>query len=212
MSESRKSGGERHIEAIMRQLEPGSVRYLVLDSATRFKSSWVEVGEKLLQVMSSGGYREWGYGSFEDYCLQEIRIKRATAEKLTLAFRYLEKEEPELLERREELRPLPDFRSLDLLRRAREEEGFSEEQYGELRKSVVEEERSHPTVLKRFKEFTALREEPDPRGPLKASLSAARRLESSLRGLGEPAAKGGRRRAAAGGGASGRRRKVAAAA
>jgi hypothetical protein len=186
MPETPKSNSERHIETIMEQLEPGSDRYVVLDKAKRFKSSWVELGEKLLQVSNKGRFREWGYQSFEEYCVQEIRIKRGTAEKLTMAYRFMEKEEPQLLNAREELKPLPDYRSIDLLRKAKEEKGFSEEEYGDLRKSVVEEERSHPTVLKKYKEVAALREEVNPLAPLKASISAARRLDSTLRGLIDP--------------------------
>lgn len=185
MPDAPKSSGERHIEQIMDQLEPGSDRYVVLDKAKQFKSSWVELGEKLLQVSSKGHFREWGYNSFEEYCVQEIRIKRGTAEKLTLAYRFMEKEEPQMLAPRQELKPLPDYRSVDLLRQAKEEKGFSEEEYVDLRKSIVEEERSHPTVLKKFKEVAALREEPNPLAPVKASLSAARRLESALQALGE---------------------------
>jgi len=183
MSETPKSSSERHIETIMEHLEPGSDRYEVLDKAKRFKSSWVELGEKLLDVSKKGRFREWGYGSFEEYCVQEIRIKRGTAEKLTTAYRFMEKEEPQLLDRREELKPLPDYRSIDLLRKAKEEKGFSDEEYGDLRKSIVEEERSHPTVLKKFKEVAALREEVNPLLPLKAGVSAARRLDAALRNL-----------------------------
>lgn len=188
MTETPTSSSERHIQTIMERLEPGSDRYEVLDKAKRFKSSWVELGEKLLQVSSKGRFREWGYQTFEEYCVQEIRIKRGTAEKLTMAYRFMEKEEPQLLSAREELKPLPDYRSIDLLRKAKEEKGFSEEEYGDLRKSVVEEERSHPTVLKKFKEVAALREEVNPLAPLKASISAARRLDSSLRGMIDPPA------------------------
>lgn len=185
MTDTPQSSGERHIEKIMEQLEPNSERYQVLDTAKRFKSSWVELGDKLLQVSSRGHFREWGYQSFEDYCVQEIRIKKGTAEKLTLAYRYMEKQEPELLARRDELKPLPDYRSVDLLRQAREEKRFSDEEYAELRKSVVEDERSHPTVLKRFKEVAAAHseEKADPLVPVKASLAAARRLDTALRSV-----------------------------
>lgn len=183
MSETPKSSSERHIEQIMEHLEPGSDRYEVLDKAKRFKSSWVELGEKLLDVSKRGRFREWGYGSFEEYCVQEIRIKRGTAEKLTTAYRFMEKEEPQLLTRRDELKPLPDYRSIELLRQAKEEKGFSDEEYVDLRKRVVEEDRSHPTVLKKFKEVAALREEPNPLAPVKAAVSAARRLDAALRGM-----------------------------
>lgn len=185
MTDTPKSTGERHIERIMDDLDPASERYQVLETAKRFKSSWVELGDRLLYVSSRNLYREWGYGSFEDYCVREIRIKKGTAEKLTLAYRYMEKHEPELMARRDEPRPLPDYRSVDLLRQAREEKGFSDEEYAELRKSVVEDERSHPTVLKRFKEVAATRnEEPaDPLAPLRMSLATARRLDTALRGV-----------------------------
>lgn len=185
MTDAPQSSGERHIEKIMEQLDPHSHRYQVLDSAKRFKSSWVELGDKLLQVNSRGHFREWGYPSFEDYCIQEIRIKKGTAEKLTLAYRYMEKEEPQLLARRNELKSLPDYRSVDLLRQAREEKQFSDEEYAQLRKSIVEEERSHPTILKRFKEVAAAHstETPDPLVPVRVSLAAARRLDAALQSL-----------------------------
>jgi hypothetical protein len=184
MNDNPKSKGELVIERIMQELDPSSPRYQALATARRFKSSWVELGEKLLQIQKSGQFRDWGYDSFEDYCTREIRIKKPTAQKLTLAYRYLEKDEPELLVRQTELKPLPDYRSVELLRQAREEKSFSEEEYAGLRRAVIEEERSHPTILKRFKEVAANREEgPDPLHLRKIALAAARRLESALRPL-----------------------------
>lgn len=182
MSTPPKSQGEKAIERIMRELDPSSDRYQVLATAKRFKSSWVELGEKLLSVQQNGRFRSWGYGSFEEYCLKEIRIQKPTAQKLTLAYRYLEKEEPELLARPTELKPPPDYRSVDLLRRAREEREFSAEEYADLRKTIVDEERSHPTVLKHFREVAAAhgpREVP-PQIRYQAALAAARRLETAL--------------------------------
>jgi hypothetical protein len=181
MNETPKSKGEMVIEQIMQELDPGSERYQVLAIAKRFKSSWVELGEQLIQVNSRGLFRQWGYDSFEDYCAREVRIRKPTAQKLTQAYHYLEKEEPELLARHTELKPLPDFRSVDLLRQAREERDFSEEEYAELRRAVVEEDRSHPTVLKRFKEVAGGRDGgPDQVQLLKSGLTAARRLETVI--------------------------------
>ena len=48
MEESPKSKGEMVIERMMEELDPASPRYQVLATAKRFKSSWVELGEKLL--------------------------------------------------------------------------------------------------------------------------------------------------------------------
>ncbi len=186
MTEQPQSGAERYIETIMRELDPSSERYRVLDVARRFKSSWVELGQELLRVNREGLFRQWGYESFQEYCLREIRIKQPTAQKLTRAYHYLSREEPELLSRKAELKPLPDYRTIDLLREAREEQRFSNEQYAALRKAVLEEERSHPAVRKQFKEMAAAnRSDPlaEQTERCKAALAAARRLDNCLQPL-----------------------------
>lgn len=177
-----KTKAELHMEEIMQQLDPASERYRVLNSARRFKSSWVELGEELLKVNRGHLYRDWGYESFEDYCAQEVRIKKPTAQKLTRAYNYLAQEEPQLLTRQAELNPLPDYRTVDLLRQAREEEQLSGDQYTALRKAALEQQRSHPTVLKQFKEMTATGVDPqaDRQRHCKMALNAAKRLLGSL--------------------------------
>lgn len=185
MSERPQSGGEKHIDQIMDQLDPNSERFQVLQRAKHFKSSWVELGETLCLVRNKDLYRQWGYEDFDSYCSRELRIRRDTAQKLTLNFHFLESQEPELLARNEQLKPMPDYRSVDLLRQAKEEKGFSEEQYGELKKAIIEEERSHPAVLKQFKEVSNEISPPEqsPLLDIKAALSAARRLSTALRSV-----------------------------
>jgi hypothetical protein len=180
MEQTSSTKGAQHIEQLLQQLPPESERYQVLISAKRFKSSWVELGESLTKIANNGQFHDWGYTTFEDYCAREIRIRRQTADKLLLAFRFLEREEPGVLERKEE-RPLPDFRSVDLLRQAREEQSFSPADYGELRKTILEEDRSHPTASRQFREM--LQEyQSDRRGErqCQGALSAARRLGNAL--------------------------------
>lgn len=188
MKEPIQSGAESHIETIMKQLDPSSERYRVLDVARRFKSSWVELGEELLRVNNQNLFQQWGYESFQEYCAREIRIKQPTAQKLTRAYNYLAKEEPELLARRVDLKPLPDYRTIDLLRQAREEKEFTGEQYAALRKSALEEERSHPVIRKQFQEMSAANSS-DPAVEhlqrCKTALSAARRLAGCLDSLEE---------------------------
>lgn len=148
-----KTKGSQHIEQLMRQLEPESERYQVLATAKQFKSSWVELGEWLAKISNSQKFSEWGFTSFEDYCTREVRIRRQTAEKLLLAFRFLERKEPDLLERKAG-RPLPDYRSVDLLRKADEGQHFSMAEYSELRQAVIEEDRNHPAISRRFRDIT----------------------------------------------------------
>lgn len=182
MNDNPKTAAENHIENLMGQLEPGSDRYRVLDVARRFKSSWVQLGEELLKVSQSSLFRQWGYESFEDYCQKEIRIRKPTAQKLTRAYRFISNEEPQLLTEQSPLKTVPDFRSIDLLRQAREEQDFSDEDYATLRQTVIEQERSHPTAVKCFK---SLAPEPPSDGRegyrlCKQALSAARRLNDAL--------------------------------
>ncbi len=185
MEEKLPTKGAQHIEQLMQQLPTDSERYQVLVSAKQFKASWVELGEWLARVSNSSHYSEWGFTSFEDYCTKEVRIRRQTAEKLLLAYRFLERKEPDLLQRRQE-RPLPDYRSIDLLRKAEEGDHFSMAEYGELRQAVVEEERSHPTVAKQFRDIShSHRPEQLTVHRCKSALSAARRLATSLHELPE---------------------------
>lgn len=180
MVSKEKTKGELAIEALMEQLDPGSDRYRVLASARRFKSSWVELGEKLLQVQSNAAFRDWGYQSFDEYCSREVHIRRPTAEKLTQAYRFLEREEPELLARPVEIRPLPDFRSVDLLRQAQELQGLNEETYRQLHGAVMEGGLGHATLARQFRQATVGLQEIPVEQPLRQALAAARRLRSTL--------------------------------
>jgi len=185
MEDKPQSKASQHIEGLMQQLPPDSERYRILASAKQFKSSWLELGEWLARVSGNSHYSEWGYGSFQDYCTKEIRIRRQTAEKLLLAYRFLERKEPELLERQEQ-RALPDYRSVDLLRKADEESHFSMAEYSELREAVFDQERNHPTVAKQFRDISfSHKPEQQETHRLKSTLTAARRLVNCLHELPE---------------------------
>ena len=182
MREAAKTKSELVIEQLMRELDPETPRYRVLATARQFKSSWVELGEELVKVKNKGEYQNWGYENFDDYCAREIRIRKETARKLTLAYRYLEQEEPELISPERRLQPLPDYRAVDLLRQAREEQQFTEEEYANLRQAVIENERSLPTVQKQFRELSQLHNPPDsdPLKQMRGVLATARRLYTQL--------------------------------
>ncbi len=185
MEEKSPTKGSQHIEQLMQKLPPDSERYQILATAKQFKSSWVELGEWLAKVSNKKQFSEWGFTSFEDYCTKEVRIRRQTAEKLLLAFRFLERKEPGLLDRKEG-RPLPDYRSVDLLRQADEQQHFSMEEYGELRQAVIEEERNHPSVAKQFRD---MRHNHQPEQKIehqqRSALLAAKRLATSLEAIAE---------------------------
>jgi hypothetical protein len=181
MAQESKTKGAQHIEQLMQQLPPESERYQALATAKQFKSSWVELGEWLARISNSKQFSDWGFTSFEDYCTKEIRIRRQTAEKLLLAFRFLERKEPRLLDRQKG-RPLPDYRSVDLLRQADEKKHFSMAEYGELRQAVIEEEHNHPSIAKRFRDMSHSHQpEQKTIHQYRNALLAAKRLSTSLR-------------------------------
>ncbi len=190
MSETTKTKAEQHIEALMSQLAPESPRYQALASARDFKSSWVSLGAQLQGVRQGQLYNEWGYASFDDYCLKEIRIKRPTALKLTNAYQFLEHQEPQLLKQQSEQETFPDYRAVDLLRQAQQEAGFGDEDYQQLRDAVIEQGRSLPTVRQHFNQVTRSAEssEDGVRRSLQAALAAVRRLQNALQPLPEIAA------------------------
>jgi hypothetical protein len=180
MTQADKTKGAQHIEQLMQQLPPDSERYQVLVTAKQFKSSWVELGEWLARVSNSRRFVEWGFTTFEEYCTREVRIRSQTAEKLLLAFRFLERREPGLLERKAG-RPLPDYRSVDLLRQADEQEHFSMAEYSELRQAAIEEERSHPVLARQFRDMAhGHRPELKTLHQHRNALLAAKRLSTSL--------------------------------
>lgn len=184
MEESKLTKGEEHIEQLMQNLDPGSNRYRVLDSARQFKASWVDLGEQLVTVNRGNLFSEWGYSTFEEYCSREIRIRKQTAQKLTLAFGYLQQKAPKIIDQKD-TRPAPDYRSVDLLRRAEEEEQFNDKELSDMRQAVIEENRSLPTIQKKFRESVQSRlslQESEFQAA-KAALSSAKRLESILAAL-----------------------------
>jgi hypothetical protein len=187
MTDIKQTKAEKYIEQLMQELTPDSDRYRVLATAKQFKASWAELGERLVNVSQRSLFRDWGYDSFGEYCSREIRIRKATAEKLTMAYKFLEREEPGVLARNEGLQPLPDYRSVDLLRRAQEEGQFEPEQYQALREAVVEDDRSLPVVRKQFQEVTRAKEEQIATSlrQSRVSLSTARRLQTALEPMGE---------------------------
>ena len=118
----------------------------------RFKSSWFELGEALVEVKRSDNFKRWGYGSFEDYCAKELHLKRDTAEKLTGSFAFLRNKAPDILKRDGREAPIPSYQSVDFLRRAEEESEAPAETLTELRRHVLDEGATLPKITRLYKE------------------------------------------------------------
>lgn len=124
----------------MSSVDP-SFRQTVQLAAKRFKSSWVELGKLLTKVLNEGLYEQWGFPSFETYCLSELRIKKQTAMKLTRNFNFLEKHEPQVMKTPELAEAAPAFEVVEVLAQAEERGQLSASEYKSIRDSIWNQER-----------------------------------------------------------------------
>lgn len=177
-----KTKGLQAIEEKLTRVEEGSFRHQVLLAARNFKTSWIELARHLHFVQRDKLYREWGFLTFEGYSSKEIGIRRATASKLLLSYRYLAEEEPDFL-RLDGVPPakVPSPEAVGVLRRAKKSSALSESDLQELRDDVLVEGKDHRDVYGRFK---SLKEAADPEAARRESRARhMRRLISNLRSV-----------------------------
>jgi hypothetical protein len=130
------------------QVPPGTFRHTVLLAARRFKSTWVELGKLLVKVRDDGSFEEWGYASFEAYCAKELHIRKATADKLTRSFSFLNRHEPKAMNREDLRENAPAFEVVEVLADAEERGQLTATEYRDVRDSIWEPERP-PSALRR---------------------------------------------------------------
>lgn len=159
-------------------------RTQVQESARRFKASWVDLASHLARVKREGLWEGWGYSTFETYCSKELRIKRATAQKLVASYGFLARREPEVLSDRKLQQRAPAFEVIEVLSRAEERGQLDDETYAEVRDSLWEQ----PIDATRMKRELA-RRFPEPEAPpppvdleLRRFASSARKLARELGG------------------------------
>jgi hypothetical protein len=138
-----KSKSLSRIEAKLEGLDAASLRYQVLDTCRRFKTTWIELGQLLFTVHQDKGYKDWGYLTFETYCNGELGIKRPTAQKLLRSYSFLEREEPAYLKKAKinegPGQKIADLDAIDLLRKAKESKKIDDQGYGRIRKEVLDD-------------------------------------------------------------------------
>ena len=145
------TGAVSRLDARIGELAEGSLRRKVLESARRFKASWVDLGRMLAQVRREGSWQEWVWSSFEEYCTKELFLRRATAEKLALSYGFLERHEPETARARE-LRSAPPFEVIEVLSRAEAAGRMDGAAWGEMRAEVMDGEAGKAEVSRKIAE------------------------------------------------------------
>ena len=167
-------------------MSASDLRQSAQDAAKRHKASWIELGQFLFTIHKEKHYREWGFISFEAYCLKELGVKQSTAAKLLKSYYFLEKEEPALVrpEYTEEETPaqMPNYESVNLLRLARQNEAIKPRDFALLREAVIEKAKEPKEVRAQVKKIMDLAARPRDPAEQKRRLryTAIRRLLSIL--------------------------------
>jgi hypothetical protein len=163
-------------------------RVAVLERARAFKRSWIELAESLSRVMERGSWQRWGYGSFDDYCKQELAVSPATAAKLLGSFRFLKASAPKVIERahREPTAPVPSQRAVDFVAKAIERGAADSGTISEIRRAAFDEGVEAPMLTRRFKSVAFPVEEGEAGERLRAQITSTARRLAAL--LAEPAA------------------------
>ncbi|MDC0669123.1 hypothetical protein [Nannocystis radixulma] len=93
-------------------------RLEVVRRTQRFKRSWIELAEALIKVRAGRAYERWGYDDFHAYCAQELTLKKATVDKLTVSYSTVQRHAPEVLEWDGVARTIPTVEAIDYFSRA----------------------------------------------------------------------------------------------
>jgi hypothetical protein len=163
------------------------MRSKVVEVARKHKASWIELGQYLFSISKNKMFKEWGYLTFEAYCVKELKIKEATAAKLLKSYSFLEKEEPRMVKpeyvAEEEPQKIPDYESVNLLRLAKDNKNIPTKEFAELRHEVLNEAKEYKDVRAKVKEIVADQKPKDtPEAKEKKRGSVIKRLIGFLKG------------------------------
>ena len=84
----------------------------------RFKRSWVELAQILVEIRNAGAHAAWGHDDFYAYCSSELCLKRPTVDKLTMSFSTLKRLAPAVLKWDGIEREIPSYQAVDYFSKA----------------------------------------------------------------------------------------------
>jgi hypothetical protein len=163
------SGASEKLETLLRRLERTGAEPARLDTlrcAQQFKRSWIELAGKLVELRRNRSYEAWGFDDFHRYCAEELQLRRATVDKLTISFSTLERVAPQVLSWDGVAKTIPSYEAVDYLgramglppvdvdgeprKRAKDEAAPPREVIKELRSAVFDEGQTVAELRKRF--------------------------------------------------------------
>lgn len=153
------------------------LRQKTLDTARKHKASWIELGQMLFAVHKDKLFKNWGFLSFETYCVKELGMKGTTSSKLIKSYAFLEKEEPRVVEHStiEEEAPsrVPNLDSVHMLRLMKENQKLPPQDYAEVRESVITKAKDPVEVRAQVKRLLEENSDADPQEVRKQRRNAA---------------------------------------
>jgi hypothetical protein len=158
------------------------LRLSALRAAQRFKRSWVELAEVLVEVRREGGFRRWGHEDFHEYCAAELHLRRATVDKLTASYSTLQRLAPQVLSWDGLEREIPTVQAVDYFAKAMDKADAStpkpsRQNIKELRHAVFDEGQSVAELRRRFDPVFS------PKPEEHARLVSLQRLDTAARRL-----------------------------
>lgn len=162
-----KTKSIENIEQKMKDMDKTSLRYLTLQNARHFKTSWIEFGQSLYTVWKDKLYKDWGYNHFDTYAIKEIGIRKQTALKLLRSYRFLEHEEPRYVSKDyndgAQASEVPTYEAVNELRLASAKKDIPRSDYEDIKKKVLERGQDARAVKKDLTAIIKRREELEPR-------------------------------------------------
>ncbi|MBI3313241.1 MAG: hypothetical protein HYZ83_03320 [Candidatus Omnitrophica bacterium] len=173
--------------ALTLEVKEDVLRQKTREVAKRHRASWIELGQYLLTIHKDKHFKNWGFLSFEAYCMSELGMKQATASKLLKSYSFLEREEPRLAsaklteDENQSPKSIPNYESVNLLRLAKESQKISPHDYADLRKAVLESGKEPKEIKAQVKQLLEDDKDTDsPEAKRAKRNSSIRRLVSML--------------------------------
>jgi len=191
MKEAHVASGFYH-----RAMSKEAFRMQVISCARAFKRSWVDMAEALVKVRSGDLYQQWGFETLHGYALEELNIKRSTAEKLTGSYHAMERHVPHVLEWDGVGQQIPTMDAVEYFARAIDPKPKksgdpvpdppSVEVVDDLKQAIFEDLTSAPALRRRFNDVLRPKSEEQQRQDILGRVrSTASRLESLVTHLDE---------------------------
>lgn len=121
-------------------MEEKQLRQTALEALNRHRCGWIQLGKALVEVVSNDTWREWGYDKFTEYCKQELGLTIMTAKEMMMAYEYIQKNQPSLLNNLLDNPYVPDYHTLATLSKAVENGKVSDDRETTIRDALFNED------------------------------------------------------------------------